>query len=127
VTLSGAEQLTSLTVAPFSVVDATASGAGWHVVLTIPDLDNGGSVIPASSLQMDAPVVTPAGGADPTNVVGQAAAGNLATGEKIVTAAAGFGDGTYLVSPAAVVLTVPVDARAGTYTSAATIGVVSGP
>jgi hypothetical protein len=62
-----------------------------------------------------------------TNVVGHAASGNFAAGEKIVTAAAGFGDGTYLVSPQPVMLTVPVTARAGTYTSAATISVVSGP
>jgi hypothetical protein len=127
VTLNGTPQLTSLTVAPFSVVDATGSLAGWHVVLTIPDLDNAGAVIPASIMQMNAPVVTPSGGADPTNVVGHATAGALAVGESIVTADAGYGDGTYLVSPAPVVLDVPVTARAGTYTSAATIGVVSGP
>jgi hypothetical protein len=72
-------------------------------------------------------VVTPAGGADPTNVAGHATTGNLAAGESIVTADVGYGDGTYLVSPAVVVLSVPVTARAGTYASAATIGVVSGP
>jgi hypothetical protein len=127
VTLNGVPQLTSLTVAPFSVVDATASLAGWHVMLTLPDLVNGGSTIPASTMTMTAPVVTPSGGADPTNVVGHASAGNFAAGEKIVTASAGFGDGTYLVSPQPVQLTVPVTALAGTYTSAATIGVVSGP
>ncbi|MDQ1520102.1 MAG: hypothetical protein QOI55_1175 [Actinomycetota bacterium] len=127
ITLTGVPQLTSLTVAPFSIVDATASLAGWHVTLTVPDLVNGGSTILASTMSMDAPTVTPSGGADPTNVVGHAAAGNFAAGEKIVTAAAGFGDGTYLISPQPVELTVPVTAKTGTYTSAATIGVVSGP
>jgi hypothetical protein len=127
VTLTGVPQLTSLTVAPFSVVDATASLAGWHVTLTVPDLVNGGSTISASTVSMAAPVVTPSGGADPTNVVGHASSGNFATGEKIVIASAGFGDGTYLISPEPLHLTVPVTARAGTYTSAASIGVVSGP
>jgi hypothetical protein len=127
VQLDGVPQLTSLSVAPFSIVDDTGSGAGWHVTLTIPDLTDGGSVIPASILTMAAPDVTPAGGADPTNVVGHAAGGNFATGEKIVTASAGFGAGTYLVSPRPVLLTVPIAARAGTYTSAASITVVSGP
>lgn len=127
VTLHGTPQLTSLTVSPFSVVDATASGAGWHVSFTVPDLVNGGSVIPASTMTMAAPTVTPSGGADPTNVVGHASTGNFATGESIVTASAGFGDGTYLISPEPVFLTVPVTARAGVYVSAATMSIVSGP
>ena len=127
VTLRGTPELTSLTVDPFSVVDDTASGAGWHVTLTIPDLVNGGSVIPASTMTMAAPTVTAAVGSDMTNVAGHASSGNFASGEKIVTAAAGFGAGTYLVSPQPVMLTVPITARTGTYVSAATIAVVSGP
>jgi hypothetical protein len=127
VTLNGTPQLTSLSVAPFTVVDATASGAGWHVTLTIPNLVNGGSTILASILTMAAPVVTAVSGSDLTNVVGHASAGNFAAGENIVTAAAGFGAGTYAVSPEPVMLAVPITARAGTYASAATIAVVSGP
>ena len=38
VTLNGTPQLTSLTVDPFTVVDATGSGDGWNVLLTVPDL-----------------------------------------------------------------------------------------
>ena len=38
VTLNGTPQLTSLTVDPFTVVDATGSGDGWNILLTIPDL-----------------------------------------------------------------------------------------
>jgi hypothetical protein len=62
-----------------------------------------------------------------TGVAGHASAGGFNSGEKIVTAAATDGAGTYLVSPAILKLTVPVDALVGTYTSAATIAVVSGP
>ncbi|MCU1429563.1 MAG: hypothetical protein JWL83_3563 [Actinomycetia bacterium] len=127
VTLNGAPQLTSLTVAPFSVNDTTLSGAGWNVTLSIPDLVNAGSTIPASTFVMGAPVVTASGGADITNVVGHASSGNFAAGEKVVTAAVGFGDGTYLVSPKPVMVVVPINAIAGTYTSSATIAVVSGP
>ena len=60
-------------------------------------------------------------------MVGPRHAGNLSTGEKIVTADAGDGDGTYLVSPAILTLTIPPDATAGSYTATATIAVVSGP
>ncbi len=127
VTLTGAPQLTSLTIAPFTIIDDTASFAGWHVLLTIPDLVNGASTIPASSITMDAPEVQAVLPATMTGVTGNASSGGFAAGEKIVTATVGNGAGTYLISPAVVKLEVPVDARAGTYTSAALIAIVSGP
>jgi hypothetical protein len=127
VSLNGTRQLTSLSITPFSVVDSTASGAGWNVLLTVSDLSNGGSVIPASSMAMDAPVVSPADGASMTGVVAHATTGNLSTGEKIVTADVGEGDGSYLVSPGILTLTVPADASAGVYAGNATIAVASGP
>ena len=76
---------------------------------------------------MGAPVIAPSGGASMTGVAGHATTGNLSTGEKIVTADAGDGDGTYLVSPAILTLTIPPDASAGSYAASATIAVVSGP
>src|SRR4051794_20637003 len=127
VTLNGNPQLTSLQVAPFTIIDATGSAAGWNVTLTVPDLVNGGSTIAASQVSMTAPTVVPAAGASMTGVAGHASAGAFATGEKIVTAAATDGAGTYLVSPAILKLTVPVDALTGTYTSSAVIAVNSGP
>ncbi len=127
VTLNGTPQLTSLTVDPFTIVDATGSAAGWNVLLTVPDFVNGSSTIAASNVSMTAPVVAAAGTSDITGVQGNDSAGNFGTGEKIVTASVGHGQGTYLVSPRILKLTVPVTALAGTYTSAATIAVVSGP
>jgi hypothetical protein len=127
VTLNGTPVLTSVSIDPFSVVDSTGSGSGWNVLLTISDLTLGRSVIPASSMTMAAPLVTPADGASMTGVAGHATSGNLSSGEKIVTADIGEGEGTYLVSPAVLTLTVPPDAIAGTYVAAATIAVVSGP
>ncbi len=127
ITLTGVPQLTTLTVDPFTVVDATGSAAGWNVLLTIPDLVNGGSTIPASQISMSAPTVTPVGTSDMTGVTAHASAGGFDSGEKIVTASATNGQGMYLVSPFPAKLVVPVDALAGTYVSAATIAIVSGP
>jgi hypothetical protein len=127
ITLTGVPQLTTLTVDPFTVVDATGSAAGWNVLLTIPDLVNGGSTIPASQISMSAPTVTAVGTSDMTGVDAHASAGGFDSGEKIVTASATNGQGMYLVSPFPAKLVVPVDALAGTYVSAATIAIVSGP
>jgi hypothetical protein len=127
VTLTGTPVLTSVSIDPFSVVDSTGSGSGWNVTLTISDLVHGGSVIPASSMKMPAPLVTAVDGASMTGVAGHATTGNLRSGEKIVTAAVGEGEGTYLVSPALLTLTVPPDAVVGNYVASASIAVVSGP
>ena len=60
-------------------------------------------------------------------MVAHASAGGFNAGEKIVTATATHGEGTYLVSPRILKLTVPDTALVGTYVSAGTIQVVSGP
>jgi len=127
VTLDGTPQLTSLTVAPFTIIDSTGSASGWNVLLTIPNLVNGGDTILASNVSMSAPVVTAAAGASMGGVVAHASAGGFNAGEKIVTATAAHGEGTYLVSPRILKLTVPDTALIGTYVSAGTIAVVSGP
>ena len=44
-----------------------------------------------------------------------------------MTATAAHGEGTYLVSPRILKLTVPDTALVGTYTTAGTVAVVSGP
>lgn len=128
VTLDGTPQLTSLTIAPFTIVDSTGSAAGWNVLLTIPDLVNGTDTIAASNVSMTAPVVTPAAGADMTQVVAHGSpVGGFGSPVKIVVAQATHGEGTYLVSPRILKLTVPDTALVGTYISAGTVAVVSGP
>ena len=127
VTLNGTPQLTSLTVDPFTVVDATGSGDGWNVLLTVPNLSDGTDTIAASNISMTAPVVTAAATSNMTGVTGNASAGGFAAGEKIVTAALGEGQGTYLVAPRILKLTIPVTTIAGAYTTAATIATVDGP
>lgn len=127
VTLNGNPQLTSLQVDPFTIIDATGSALGWNVLLTIPDLVNGASTIAASQVSMTAPVVVPAAGSSMTGVTANASTGALNAGEKIVVATATNGGGTYLVSPAILKLIVPSNALVGTYVSAGTIAIVSGP
>ena len=127
VTLNGTPQLTSLTVDPFTIIDATGADAGWHVLLTIPDLVNGLDTIAASNVSMSAPVVSAGAGSSMTGVTGNASAGAFDTGEKIVVATAGEGQGVYHVSPQVLKLTVPQTALVGTYVSAGTIAVNSGP
>jgi hypothetical protein len=131
VTLNGTPQLTSLSVDPFTVVDATGSGDGWNVLLTVPNLTSvaphTGHTILSSNISMTAPTVTAASTSDITGVVGNASAGGFNAGEKIVTAAVGDGEGTYLVAPRILKLTIPVTTFAAGYTSAATIATVDGP
>jgi hypothetical protein len=135
VTLDGTPQLTSLTVDPFTIIDSSGSAAGWNVLLTVPDLVNDrGTVsvldddtILASNVSMSPPVVTTAAGADITGVVAHASASGFNAGEKIVTATAAHGEGTYLISPRILKLTVPNTALIGTYATAGTVAVVSGP
>ncbi len=137
VTLNGTPQLTSLTVAPFTIIDSRGTAAGWHVELTVPDFVNGTSTIAASNVSMSAPVVVPAAGSDITGVAGNASScpsfpvlpcvSSFNTGEDIVSAQIGDGAGTYLVSPQILKLIVPQNALVGTYVSAATIGVFTGP
>jgi hypothetical protein len=136
VTLTGTPQLTSLTISPFTVIDASGSGLGWNVALTIPDLVNGSDTIAAANVSMKAPVVVGAAGASLTGVAGHASpafsagtppTGGFASPVVIANAQAGDGEGVYLVSPPILKLVVPDTALVGTYVSAGTIAVTNGP
>jgi hypothetical protein len=128
VTLNGTPQLTSANITPFTVVDATGTGAGWHVVLTVPDLVNGGDTIAATNITMSAPVVRGAAGSDTSLLTESPVTGvGLAGGVTIVSAALTGGEGTYLISPRILKVTVPDTAQVGTYTSAAVVTVVTAP
>ncbi len=41
VTMNGTPQLTSAEIAPFTVIDDSGTGAGWHVTLLVPDFTSG--------------------------------------------------------------------------------------
>jgi hypothetical protein len=130
VTLNGTPQLTSAMITPFTVVDPTGTGAGWHVTLTVPDLTEpvSGDVIAATNITMSAPVIRGAAGSSTTGVTASAVTGaGLATGVTIVSAATTSGEGTYLISPRILKVTVPDTAQTGTYASAAIVSIASTP
>jgi hypothetical protein len=148
VTMNGTPQLTSAVIAPFTVIDDSGSGAGWHVTLLVPDFADGSTpanIVSAAGAEMNAPVVAAAntdsvmGGvwADPaidftaaTSIVtadpGDATHnGGAPVGPDGATTVAGMG--TYLVSPQILKLIVPANAIAGAYSTTATIAIVNGP
>ncbi len=148
VTMNGTPQLTSAVIAPFTVIDDSGSGAGWHVTLLLPNFADAATpahVVSATGAQMNAPVVAAAntdsvmGGvwaspnvdftsaktlvhADPADLTHS---GGAPVGPDGVTTVAGMG--TYLVSPQILKLIVPANSIAASYTSAATIAIVNGP
>ena len=131
VTLNGNPQLTSLQIAPFTIIDSTGSGLGWNVSLTVADFINGAAPHIAATQITTAPwTVATAAGSDITGVAGvdhSALGDDFSAGQKVVQAQVGDGMGTYLVSPTILKLTVPANASVGTYASTATIAVNSGP
>jgi hypothetical protein len=145
VTMNGTPQLTSAAIAPFTVIDDSGTGAGWHVTLLVPNFTSGANVLPAAGVQMNAVVVAPGntdsamGGvwSDPNvdfttaktiveaNPADTTHNGGAPLGPDGVTKVAGVG--TYLVSPQILKLIVPANALAGAYTTTATIAIVNTP
>jgi len=136
VQLNGSVQLTTASISPFLVIDDTGNLAGWNVTLLVPDFRNGTgpdcttnatASISATTLSMDAPVVAPADGQ--TSMTGVTSAGftDFTSVRTIIDAAVTDGAGTYTVSPQILRLTVPVSTLSGTYCTAATIAIASGP
>jgi hypothetical protein len=146
VTMNGTPQLTSASIAPFTVIDDSGTGAGWSVTLTVPNFtDVGGDVVAAAGAQMNAPVVASGTADSPLGGVFSTAVGDFTTAKKIVEASptdtthnggAPFasdgttkvaGMGTYLVSPQILKLVVPANAVAGAYTTTATLAITNTP
>jgi len=147
VTMNGTPQLTSAVIDPFTIIDDSGDGAGWHVTLLVPDFTDGvpAHVVDASGAQMNDAVVAAAnadsamGGVWADPIVDFTAAKTIITadpgdlthnggaplGPDGVTNVAGMG--TYLVSPQILKLVVPADSIAGAYTTTATIAIVNGP
>ncbi len=146
VAMNGTPQLTSASIAPFTVIDDSGTGVGWSVTLTVPNFtDVGGDVVAAAGAQMNKAVVA-AGTADsPMGGVWSNDVGDFTTAKKIVEAdpadtthngGAPFasdgttlvaGMGTYLISPQILKLVVPANATAGVYTTTATLAITNTP
>ena len=152
VTLNGAPQLTTAEIPPFTVVDDSGAGAGWHVTLQVTDFSDGlvlpaqAHVVDASLMSMNGPVIAPGtataamGGvwskgwdagfkvareiciADPADADHNGGAPLGGDGSSHVA-----GMGVYVVSPQVLKLVVPEDTTPATYTASATIVIASGP
>jgi hypothetical protein len=136
VTLGGTSQLTTAEIAPFVVIDDSGTLNGWNVTLVIPNFQNGTGAdcstgatasIDTSTMSMNAPIVSPGDGQ--TSMTGVTSAGftDFTSPQKIVVADVGHGDGTYVISPQILKLTIPATALAGSYCTTATIAIDSGP
>ncbi|MEV8147962.1 hypothetical protein AB0O52_07410 [Arthrobacter sp. NPDC080073] len=113
------------------------TGAGWHVTEQASALTysgpNNGTAIPASALaivSVEAPVASSGSQpVDPTNgptVPTVSPAGSLNSARMVLHANSGYGAGTY-TQGINLSLTLPAQARAGTYTSTITTTIGSGP
>jgi hypothetical protein len=146
VTMNGTPQLTSASIAPFTVIDDSGTGAGWSVTLLVPDFtDAGGDVVAAAGAQMNAPVVASGTTDSLMGGVWSNDVGDFTTAKKIVEADPAdlthnggaplasdgvtkvAGMGTYLVSPQILKLVVPANATAGAYTTTATLAITNTP
>jgi hypothetical protein len=145
VTMNGTPQLTSAAIAPFTVIDDSGTGAGWHVTLLVPNFTSGANVLPAAGVQMNAVVVAPGNTDSVMGGVWSDPNVDFTTAKTIVEADPGdathnggaplgpdgltnvAGVGTYLVSPQILKLVVPANALAGAYTTTATIAIVNAP
>ncbi len=116
----------AISIPPFIVVDATGSGAGWRVSLTVSDPVDSMRVTPTPNASMSAPIVTGIG-SDISNVDGAPLQGNVAIGENIVTARAGFGMCAYLVSPRILEFAIPPTSQRSAYVSTITITLFTAP
>ncbi|MBV9604778.1 MAG: WxL domain-containing protein [Solirubrobacterales bacterium] len=120
---------TPLTLAPN---DQTGSGAGWNLSATSTTFTSSGHTLPTAATQITAASASSAGGTCslPVNQISYPvtipAAATSPAAVKVFDAAAGTGAG-----PATVVLTtslsLPANARVGTYSSTWTLTLASGP
>jgi len=136
VTLNGTQQLSSATIAPFVITDASGAFAGWHVTMLVPSFQNGTGAdcsvgatasINGANVTMNAPVVSAADVLTSMTGITTAGFSDFTTPRTIISAAAGDGAGSYDVAPATVKLIIPANSVAGAYCTQATIAIVSGP
>lgn len=137
VTLNGSPKTTTASMRPFSVADATGTGAGWKLAAQASQFAEadptgayvpGGKTLPTESLSLDGLTVAPDGTTSPPPMV--QAGPHILDGPgavTLLTASAGAGMGRFVVTPSPLTLAVPSDAFARTYRSDVTLSLVSGP
>lgn len=125
--LAGDDQISTGTLGLFDIKDARGNGLGWNVFISATDFYKTG--IPVRNISANnfsvplAPdVVTVDGNAPPSSFSGSLAGAGI----KLLSAAVGEGMGEYQVTPK-LVLVVPAQTYAGTYTATITETIFSGP
>ncbi|HWG09191.1 MAG TPA: WxL domain-containing protein [Solirubrobacteraceae bacterium] len=133
--LTGSQQTIRTNLASWGVTDATGSNAGWHVTFQASQFTGAGPItLPAGSLVLSAPVITPNGVNLAVPPLLQGASFTLDGGSAVAIAHAltGTGQGAWTMTQANaaggdLALTIPADAAAGTYTSNLTFTLATGP
>ena len=126
--LSGVDQTIDTTPLDWVGVDATGTGAGWHVTVSSTDLTTTGGTITVDNLKLqllDVNIVAVAGNVKP---VSQVTSYQPLSGAalKILSAAVDTGMGPYIFPPD-FRLNVPVESVPGVYAAFLTVTVNSGP
>jgi len=128
VTLSGAPQLSSAVITPFTIIDDRGTWAGWHVNVTVGDFSDGAThTIPADTVVMDAPLVAGSAGSDASGFTTNGGTDFTAAVKVISAPADQTSAGTFLVSPLPLRVTVPHDTFAATYHSTTDVALVTAP
>jgi hypothetical protein len=130
-TLNGKDKTTTIN-GTFTANDQTNSGSGWNITGTSTTFTTGSHTLPTTATQITAASASAASQncSLPTNSIGYAvtlpAAATAPAAVKLYNAAANTGAGPSTVT-LTYVLTIPANARTGTYTSTWTFSIVSGP
>lgn len=126
--VTGADQVTFAGLAAYTVSDLRGSGAGWHVTAQATQFDGGAHDLALGSLLMAAPTVSSPDttSPDPTVVTGNHVL-DAVTAVSFSSAALDTGMGNYIYSASVLVLLLPADVYAGTYTSTLTVSVITAP
>jgi hypothetical protein len=131
VTLTGLDQ-TKTAASQLNPNDATGSGSGWNIQGTSTTFTSAGSSLPTTATRLTSASVTAGSGTCslPTNSVSYPitlpAATTAPPAVKLYNAAANTGGGS-LILTLNFALTVPANARSGTYSSTWTFSIASGP
>lgn len=120
---------TSTAGATLAVDDLTGTGAGWRVTQSISAFvysgANGGTSIAATAFSVTPGTATSTNSASMTGVA-VGLGGTLEVEKTVLNATAGNGVGAYSLANDGT-LTIPADARAGTYTGTLTTTIIAGP
>lgn len=116
-------QTTTASMDGFSVSDLIGTGGGWQVTVEATRFAGPHQELPAGSLSMSQPTVSPAG---PSVVAGPVVIDN-GVAAQIVSCELGSGQRVYDFSATTLTLIVPAAIYAGVYSSTISLSVVAGP